>query len=203
MQLISKSAAPGADAPSQPLFRRLTFQRCCAQGPLWDLVANWVSSETIRRRGVDIPLPEKEKGHYVLSVVVFGKGPPRVDRGPNSAASHLEWTLLEGLPDLSNGGPHVPCTDDGLLRFDPPKDFSACTDVTLGGACDGSTSDPRKASMKLRANWGHASAHQLKRALMDSEGDNSRLANYVDEVLEHCETFRAFDKARQFPIAGT
>ena len=44
----------------------------------------------IRNRGVDIPLTVNGTGHYVLSVVAFGRGPSCVDRGPNSAVSHFE-----------------------------------------------------------------------------------------------------------------
>ena len=57
--------------------------------------------------------------------------------------------------------------------------------------------------MKLHVNRGHVSARQLEEALEDSGGGNSHLMNYVDEVSEHCEVCRPFDKARQVPIAGT
>ena len=33
--------------------------------------------------------------------------------------------------------------------------------------------------MKLHVNWGHASAHQLKRAPVYSDGENVHLANYI------------------------
>ena len=69
----------------------------------------------------------------------------------------------------------MPLVESGPLRFVPPKDFAACTAVTLGGARDDSASDPHKIFMKLRGNWGRASAYQLKRVLADSEGGNSHL----------------------------
>ena len=56
--------------------------------------------------------------------------------------------------------------------------------------------------MKLHLNWRHASARQLTRDLVDSEGGNSHLADSVDEVPEQCELRRAFEKAPRVPIAG-
>ena len=57
--------------------------------------------------------------------------------------------------------------------------------------------------MKFHVNWGRVSAHQLKRVLVDSDGGNSHLVNYVAGVLEHCEICRASDMAPRVPIAGT
>ena len=41
--------------------------------------------------------------------------------------------------------------------------------------------------MKLHVCWGHTSAQQLKRVLVDSEGNNMHLVPCVDEVLARCE----------------
>ena len=49
--------------------------------------------------------------------------------------------------------------------------------------------------MKLHVNWGHESARQVKRVLVNSAGETMHLVNYEDEVLEHCEARRAFEKA--------
>ena len=57
--------------------------------------------------------------------------------------------------------------------------------------------------MKLSVNRGNSAARQLKRALADSEGGDSRLVNYVDDVLERCEACRPFCEAPHVPIAGT
>ena len=57
--------------------------------------------------------------------------------------------------------------------------------------------------MKLHVNWGHASANQLKRALVDADGGHAHLANNVDEVSGQCEVCRTFDKAPHVPIADT
>ena len=97
----------------------------------------------------------------------------------------------------------MPLVESGLIRFVPPRDFSACTAVTSGDARGDSISGPKKIIMKLHVNWGHASATQLKRVLVDSDGGTSHLANYVDDVLGNCDVCTAFDKAPHVPIAGT
>ena len=60
-------------------------------------------------------------------------------------------------------------------------------------AFDGFPSDSKKLVMKLRVNWGHASAHQLRRVLVDSDGGNAHLLTCADEVLEQREVCRAPD----------
>ena len=80
---------------------------------------------TIREHGVDVPLSANEMGHYILSAVALGKW-------PDLAASYFEWSLVEKRPDLSDGGLHLPITEGGPLRFVTPKEFPACTAVTLG-----------------------------------------------------------------------
>ena len=155
------------------------------------------------RHGVRGPLNANEMGHYVLSVVEFSKGPPRSDRRPILAASCFEWPFLGKRPDLSGGGLHLPLVVNGLLRFVPPKDFSACTAATLGDAWGDSTSDPEKIITKLHVNGGHASATQLIRVSVGSEGGNSHSANFADEVSENCDVCRALDKAPHVPNAGT
>ena len=52
-------------------------------------------------------------------------------------------------------------------------------------------------------NWGHASAQQIKRILVDAEGDNVSLLRHVEEVVNQCDVRKAFDKAPHTPIAGT
>ena len=74
--------APDADIPAvlrkgalELLGGRLDFER--------DIVTN-------RRREANVPLSVTEMKRYVLSVVEFGRGPPRPDRAPDLAASHFE-----------------------------------------------------------------------------------------------------------------
>ena len=82
---------------------------------------------TIREHGVDVLLSANEMGHYIFSAVAIGKG-------RDLAASYFEWSLVEKRPDLSDGGLHLPITEGGPFRFVPPKEFPACTAVTLGRA---------------------------------------------------------------------
>ena len=97
------------------------------------------------RHGVRVPLRVNAMGHYVVSVVEFG-------RGPNLAASRFEWAVAEKRPDLSDGGLHVPLVGSGLNRFDPLREFSACAAATLGDARDDSISGPKKIIKKLHVN---------------------------------------------------
>ena len=57
---------------------------------------------------------------------------------------------------------------------------------------DACLSDPKKIIMKLRVNWGHASAQQWKRALAGSDGVNMHLADYAGVVSGRREGRRAF-----------
>ena len=102
---------------------------------------------------MDIRPNVNEMGHYVLTVVAFGKGPLCVDRGPILAASYFECTFLLRRRDLSSGGLRLPFTNDGLPRCVSPEVFLACTAVTLGGAYDDSVSDPQTVFTKLHVNW--------------------------------------------------
>ena len=151
---------------------------------------------SLLRRGVCVPLGVNAMGHYIVSVVEFG-------RGSEVAASYFEWSFVEQRPDSLGGGLHLPLKGSGLIRFAPPREFSVCTAVTSGDAEDDSTSETKKPTRKLHANWGHASATQLERVLVDSDGGISQLANHVDRVLETPAVCRAFDKAPQIQIAGT
>ena len=68
---------------------------------------------------------------------------------------------------------------------------------------DGCLSDPRKIIEKLDAKWGFSSAQQLRRVLVDSDGDNMHVLTCVDGVLERCDKCRPLDKAPHVPVAGT
>ena len=50
--------------------------------------------------------------------------------------------------------------------------------------------------------WGHASAQQLRRVLVDAGGDNMHLLTCVDEVSGQCEVCWTFDEAPHVPTAG-
>ena len=93
--------------------------------------------------------------------------------------------------------------EDGTCSFTPPRTFSGYEVATPGDARDGALSDPQKIIMKLRANWGRASARQIIRAMVNPGGDNLRLLQHVNEVSEHCEVCRSLDCAPHVTIAGT
>ena len=99
---------------------------------------------SFRTHGMNDPLNANEMGHYVLRVVEFDKGPPRWGRGPCLAASYFEWSFSGKRPRVSEGGLHLPLKESGRLRYVPPKEFSACTAVTLGDARGDSIPDPKK-----------------------------------------------------------
>ena len=90
-----------------------------------------------------------------------------------------------------------------MCSFTPPRILSACKAATPGDARDGAPPDPRKIIVKFRVNWGHASAQQIRRVLVDPEWDKSHLLQHVDGVLGHCEVRRAFGSAPHVPFAGT
>ena len=52
-------------------------------------------------------------------------------------------------------------------------------------------------------NWGHASALQSKRILVDAEGANQRLLDRADAVVHQCQVRHAFEEAPHHPVAGT
>ena len=57
--------------------------------------------------------------------------------------------------------------------------------------------------MKLHINWGHASASQLKRAPVDSDGETTGLINMAGDAPQQREVCRAFDRAPHLWIAAT
>ena len=68
---------------------------------------------------------------------------------------------------------------------------------------DGCRGEPKEIIMRLHANWGPASAQQLKRVLADSVGGNLHFANCENRVAEQCDDRRSFDTAPRAPSKGT
>ena len=62
---------------------------------------------------------------------------------------------------------------------------------------------PKKIIMKSHVSWGHASAHQFERVLVDSDGRDMHSVDCVDEVSERCDVRRSYEKAPHVPIAET
>ena len=69
-------------------------------------------------------------------------------------ASHFEWSFVDGRLDLANGGLHLPHSEDGLYRFEPPQTFSACKAVTSGDARGGRLADPNKIITRMHRRDG-------------------------------------------------
>ena len=95
-----------------------------------------------------------------------------------------------------------PCSSLSPVTSRTPQLFSACKAVTFRDAGNAEISDPNKVIMKLHINWGHASATQIKRVLVDTEGDTQSLSRHVDEVVSQCDACKAFEKAPHIPISG-
>ena len=68
---------------------------------------------------------------------------------------------------------------------------------------DGCLSGPRTIFMKLHVNRGHAPAQQLRRALVESAGNNTHLLTCVDAEPAQSGVCQAFEKGPHFPAAGT
>ena len=108
-------------------------------------------------------------GYRILSAVDFRKDPSRIaPKCLEASASFLQ--LVNKYPDQSDRGPQQLYAPVGLYRFVTPLRFAACKAITLGDARDGSLTDPKKIARKLDVNGGHASAPQLGRELVNSEG---------------------------------
>ena len=137
-------------------------------------------------------------GRYVLGVVALG-GWRLGRKGLAFSASYFEWTFSKKCPNSPNEGLRLPFSGDGLYRFESLRTFSACKAVVLGDAMGGRLPGPEKSIIKSRANWGHASATQLRRVLVDSEGGNMHSVNSAGEVLEQCDVCRFFAKAPHVP----
>ena len=68
---------------------------------------------------------------------------------------------------------------------------------------EGCLPDPERIIMQAHVDWGRASAQQLKRVSVDSDGGNMHSVNYADEAFGRCDIYRDPEKAPQAPIAGT
>ena len=87
--------------------------------------------------------------------------------------------------------------------FTPPTLFSATKAATLRDAGNSGLAYPAATITKLHVNWGHASAAQITRVLVDAEGDTQSLIQRVDDVVAQCDVCKAFEKAPHIPNSGT
>ena len=79
---------------------------------------------------------------------------------------------------------------------------NALTSTALGDALAGPKSDPKEIARRLHANWGHAPAGQLKRAVAEAEGKAGGLFPLVEDVVRECEIRRTLDVAPAIAVAG-
>ena len=143
---------------------------------------------TFGANGKVIPLRVSGAGHYILSVADFLE----VHYFPPLAASSFHWAPKNRethMMDLAkNGGrrwddPAHAGLNPVSGNFTPPKLFSAYKAATLRNAGNPDRSGPSTFIMKLHVNWGHASAAQNKRVLVDAEGGTQSLIQHVDDVV--------------------
>ena len=165
--------APAAAVPA--LFRKGAMEA------LGGRLASSRDALVLRKQGATMPLRVNRMRRYILTVADFGQDASRKVRGPAASARNSEWALISKRLVFPNGGLHLPHSEAGLHRFDPPRTFPACKAVTLGDVLDGWLSDPKKTAIKLHVKWGHAPAQQLRRLLAASDGDNFHSLTCVDE----------------------
>ena len=151
--------------------------------------------------GAGIPERVNRALQYIPSVANFRENPSRSSPCPDGSAPFFH--IVQRAPDLSDGGFHLPCTQEGLYHFGPPLSSAACEAVFLGDAEDCRLTDSKKIATNLFVNRGHASALQVKRVLVYPGGNNTHLSASLDEVLAQCEVCQAVDKAPHAPAAGT
>ena len=186
MRQIVQGGSPGIGA----------ILRESAMEALGGRLGSLCGSSILRRRGSeDSPEGESrralypERGRFSPGRIEECASPARIEA--SASFSHI----VQKAPDLSDGGPHLPYTQDGLHHFETPLSFAACKAVTLEDAVGCILTDPEKIVLRLHVDWGHASAQQSKRVLVDSERNNAHLLTRAGEVLAQREVRPAFEKS--------
>ena len=67
-----------------------------------------------------------------------------------------------------HGGIFFPDIEASLNKLAPPGHSEVCEPAPLKGARESDVTNAKNDALKLHLNWGHASAHQLKRFLVES-----------------------------------
>ena len=104
---------------------------------------------------------------------------------------------------MAKGGIFFPDLVNGLYKFVAPKHFEVRRAAALRDAKDSDVADARNSSLKLHRKWRHASAHLLRRILVDAEGPNQRSSSCAGEVVSQREVCPAFEKAPDLTAART
>ena len=159
-----------ASGRSRPSFRRQTFRRHCVEGHLKPGEASWIAFMTCCHFGNkwSIFLEDKPDWTLLCECRLLRGGAPGVGKAFRISGFPSGIGFWKKSPNLSNGGVHVVFSSDGARRFGLSHAFPSCTAVTPGDVRDGCLPDSGKIAMKLRVNWGRASARRLKRVLADS-----------------------------------
>ena len=151
-------------------------------------------------RRVEIPLEVNGIGHYISRVVDVGGRRGDRNRDPNFSAPMGGVGPFQDVSESPQWGRPLTFRSGRHVWFTPPHTFAVCRTVSPGGARDGALSDPKQIITKLHVKWGHASAKQIKRVSLDSDGGNLHLLQHVVEVLGRCEVRRAFVRAPRAPV---
>lgn len=79
-------------------------------------------------------------------------------KGPTLQATYFGLAFAAKRPDLSNGRLHLPYSEGGIFRFEPPRTSSDCRAVTSGGrfgwAAFGSQGNHHEVPRELRPCFG-------------------------------------------------
>ena len=169
-----------------------------APGGQLDLFRNAL---TLGRLGVDAPLKVNGIGHYVSSMAslgkernLLGKAQCKLFRGLNGGlydtSAPVQWRVALSLC----GGRSISIWP----TLNPSGERSSC----VGRCCGPELVGSRHVVMKPHINCVHASAHQLKRELVDSDGETMGLSGCGAEVLLQREVCREYKKRSAFADCG-
>ena len=95
-------------------------------------------------------------------------------------ASRFSWDDEVLRPRMPRGCARFPNLADGQYHFLALGHFDVCKAAVRTDAMDSSAENARGVAKKLHVNWGHTSAHQLKRTLVHAERANNRLSDSAD-----------------------
>ena len=124
MQQIFQRGSPGIGACPLSLRWTRTFQRKGAMEALGGEPDFLRGSLNLRRQGAQIPLRVNRVGRNILSAVDLRADPSRgASKCPEASASFSH--LVQKIPNMSDGGLHLPYTPDGLYRSETTLTFAA------------------------------------------------------------------------------
>ena len=87
--------------------------------------------------------------------------------------------------------------------FALPSSLPACKAVSMKNLIDPEYNDARLFARKLRVNWGHASAAQIRRILAYAYGVRASVLKVVESVVDEFDVCAGLGRAPHLPIAST